>query len=163
MDTAGLDALYTQYHRELGLYLFSLCRTKAAAEDLLQETFLKAFLSLPPGHPNVRAWLYRVAHNLWVDHQRKNARLMQTEPEQESGPGPEELLFSKETKKALYRALSQMEERSREVLVLQYFSGLSQKEIAGVLGIRADHARVLASRARRELKQRMEEEGYDLP
>lgn len=163
METAILEALYKQYHRELGLYLLSLCKSRAAAEDLMQETFLKAFLSLPPGHPNVRAWLYRVAHNLWVDHQRKNARLVHSEPPQQPGPGPEETLFLEEQRRALYRALSQMEERGREVLLLRYFAGLSQKEIAGVLGIRPDHARVLASRARKELKQRMEAQGYDIP
>ena len=165
MEKNALDLLYQEYHRELELYLISLCGSHALAEDLLQEIFLKALLSLPPGHPNVRAWLYQVGRNLYFDHRKKNGRLVSgtEQTESEKLENPEEQLLRDEQSRALYRALARMEERKKEVLILQYFAGLSQKEISGVLGIRPDYVRVLVCRAKKELKREMEAEGYDVP
>ena len=55
MDKGLLQELYQRYERELYLYLFSLCGNRSLAEDLLQETFLKALLSLSDAHTNMRA------------------------------------------------------------------------------------------------------------
>ena len=62
MDRRLLEQLYRAYYRELYLYIFSFCKNPALAEDLLQETFLKAILSLPDSHTNMRAWLYRTLY-----------------------------------------------------------------------------------------------------
>ena len=53
MEQDVIQALYEAYGQELYLYLYSLCWQKAAAEDLLQDTFLKAMLSLPRGHGKI--------------------------------------------------------------------------------------------------------------
>ena len=74
MDGQVLLRLYEAYGRELFLYLYSLCKSRETAEDLMQETFVKALLSLPDGHANVRAWLYMVARNLYYDMCRKRKR-----------------------------------------------------------------------------------------
>lgn len=166
MESELLEQLYRRYHRELYLYLFSLCRSAALAEDLVQETFLKALLALPDGHPNLRAWLYLVARNLYFSHCRREKHRAAEElpdsiPSQEEGP-PEQLLAGEQAR-VLYRALSGLEVRRREVLLLQYFAGLSQREIAGILHLTPEHVRVLAHRARRELKQQLEANGYDIP
>ena len=71
MDGQVLLRLYEAYGRELFLYLYSLCKSRETAEDLMQETFVKALLSLPDGHANVRAWLYMVARNLYYDMCRR--------------------------------------------------------------------------------------------
>ena len=70
MDGQVLLRLYEAYGRELFLYLYSLCKSRETAEDLMQETFVKALLSLPDGHANVRAWLYMVARNLYYDMEK---------------------------------------------------------------------------------------------
>ena len=57
MDNELFMKLYGAYQKELYLYLYSLCRNRHQAEDLLHETFLKALLALPDGHTNMRAWL----------------------------------------------------------------------------------------------------------
>ena len=61
----------------------------------------------------------------------------------------------------MFRGINQLSPNKREVLQLQYFGGLSQKEIAGVLGLTPANVRVLALRAKRELKCFLEENGYD--
>ena len=71
MDEKLLRELYKKYYRELYLYLYSLCKSKELAEDILQETFLKAILSLHYSHTNMRAWLYLVARNLYFNHSKK--------------------------------------------------------------------------------------------
>ena len=57
--------------------------------------------------------------------------------------------------------MGRLEPRRREVLTLQYYGGLSQKEIAALLHMSHENVRVLSLRARRELKKWMEEDGYD--
>ena len=66
MEQKLLTLVYEKYHRELYLYIYSLSRNHHIAEDLTQETFLKALLSLPEEHGNIRAWLYMVARNLFL-------------------------------------------------------------------------------------------------
>ena len=164
MEPKSLEFVFRQYQKELWLYLYSLCKNAALADDHLQETFLKALLSLPNSHTNVRAWLYMVGRNLYFDGLKKEKRLtLQEDMSREADKTcVEEKLIENETNRALYKNLSGLDVKKREILTLYYFSGLSQKEIARILNLRPDYVRVLALRAKRELKQRMEAEGYDL-
>ena len=161
-----LAELYRRYRRELYLYLYSLCGSAPLAEDLLQETFLKALLSLSESHSNMRAWLYLVGRNLCFNYCRKEKLKVSLEALPEpSGGEPQAVLdrlLEDEKKRTLYQALGQLKQKKREVLVLQYFGGLSQKEIAAILQISPENVRVLACRARRELKIYLEVRGYDL-
>ena len=164
MDGAVLNELYVRYHRALYLYVYSLCQDEALAQDLVQETFLKALLSLPESHGNLRAWLYLVARNLYFNHRKRAGREVPADRAEtaEAGEGPLEALLTDERTRLLYEALGRLEERKREVLQMQYFGGLSQKEIAAVLRLNPEHVRVLSYRGRREIRQWMEEHGYDL-
>lgn len=74
MEEKMIKQLYHQYGKELFLYLYSMCQQKELAEDLLQETFLKAILALPEYHTNMRAWLYKVARNLFYNLYKRNRR-----------------------------------------------------------------------------------------
>ncbi len=161
-----LCRLYEQYQREVYLYLYAMSRNKDIAEDLLQETFLKALLALPENHENFRAWLYMVARNLYFNYRKKEKRVLQMqeapEARQIEQEHPVEKLIRSERNRLLYQTLSGLEEKKREVLTLRYFGGLSQMEIASVMHLTPENVRVLAYRARQELKQRMEESGCDL-
>lgn len=164
MEPDVLQICYQRYQRELYLYLCELSGSPPLAEDLLQETFLKALLSLPDHHANIRAWLYMVARNLYFD-QRKHEKHWDGLPVKEptdGGDGPLEELLQNERHRTLYQALTQLEGRKREVLELQYFSGLSQREIGAILQMKPEYVRVLAHRARQDLRNWMEGHGYDL-
>ena len=165
MEPDILQELYERYQRELYLYLCSLSGSEAIAEDLLQETFLKALLSLPDGHENVRAWLYMVARNLYFDQWKHDKRAQSPLPEQWASEtdGPLEELLRDEAQRLLYQGLSTLEPRKREVLQLQYFGGFSQREISRLLHLKPEHVRVLAHRAKAELRKWMEVHGYDIP
>lgn len=159
-----LGRLYEFYSREIYLYLYSMCRDSGQAEDLMQECFLRAILSLSDEHGNMRAWLYIVARNLWIDELRcakEGVPLDELSETASDGPEPLAQYLRTEKHRLLMEKLTTLEPRRREVLSLQYFSGLSQKEIAALLGLSHENVRVLSLRARRELKQKLEEDGYD--
>ena len=166
MEKDILRQLYQKYRKEIHLYLYSLCRNESLAEDLLQETFLKALLSLPDGHTNMRAWLYLVARNLFFNYyQKEKAKVPFEEAEQLQDAGTKEALeeiLKEEKNKILYLAMNSLEQRKREILLMQYFGGLSQKEIAAILKMTPENVRVLSYRAKRELRAYMEENNYDL-
>lgn len=160
MHGDALKLVYEQYSREIYLYLLSLCGNKATAEDLMQETFVKALLSLPDSHSNARAWLYTVARNLFLDMARR-ARFESPGLEADgpdSAAAPEELMIEKQENERLGAALSRLDVRKREVIALRYFSELSFEEIASVMGLKPENVRVLAHRAKKELKALLEDE-----
>lgn len=171
MDNQILQQLYLAYGRELRLYLNSLCANPSMAEDLLQETFIKAILSMPGQHPNMRAWLYTVARNLCftamrrerkVVPSRETERLLEEVGKGEAGQGIVEDMIRRERNKSLYSAMEQLSPQKREILQLQYFGGMPLKECAHLMGISAENARVLSHRARRELKAILKEADYDI-
>lgn len=162
MEQKLLTLVYEKYHRELYLYIYSLSRNHHIAEDLTQETFLKALLSLPEEHGNIRAWLYMVARNLFLNYRKKASRNVSLEEEMKRSDEEKDLLanmIENERKLQLYQALKKLDMKKREILLLQYFGDLSQKEIAAVLHITPENVRVLAYRAKKELKKYMEQQG----
>ncbi len=167
MDKELLNILYHRYSREIYLYLYSLSSDAALSEDLLQETFLKALLSLSDSHTNVRAWLYVVARNLYFNTFKKEKGKVSLEEMQRKDDEGENTLFDEimqdENRRILYEAVNSLEPKKREVLQMQYFGNLSQKEIAAILHITPENVRVLSYRARRELKSYLEAKNYDIP
>ena len=105
-----------------------------------------------------------MARNLALDHLRRARGPEPPLPESQAddSPGPLEQLLEDERRRLLYQALSHLEPRKREILELQYFSGLSQREIGALLDLKPEYVRVLALRARRDLRIWMEERDYDL-
>ena len=162
VDNQILLKLYSLYQKEIYLYLYSLCGDRHLAEDLLHETFLKALLALPDGHGNMRAWLYMVARNLFYNQQKKKSReiLMDEQMyplEEKTEKGLPEKIFEEEDRRMLYQAIRRLDIKKREIIQMQYFGGMTQKEIAAVLHITLENVRVLAYRARKELKKYLEE------
>lgn len=161
MDGRLLAELYEKYREEILLYVYSLCHSMEAAEDITQEVFVKAILSLSDHHENFRAWLYMVARNLTYNYSRKNKNKAKAVEELKQGPAFEadisEKVVMKEQYRELYEAIGKLNENYREILILQYFGNMQLKEVAEVLGISHGNARALAHRARSKLKQLVEE------
>ncbi len=161
MDGRLLAELYEKYREEILLYVYSLCHSMEAAEDITQEVFVKAILSLSDHHENFRAWLYMVARNLTYNYSRKNKNKAKAVEELKQGSAFEadisEKVVMKEQYKELYEAIGKLNENYREILILQYFGNMQLKEVAEVLGISHGNARALAHRARSKLKQLVEE------
>ena len=168
LEEKMIKQLYHQYGKELFLYLYSMCQQKELAEDLLQETFLKAILALPEYHTNMRAWLYKVARNLFYNLYKRNRweicdeEYLKKISKLEVDEFLEEYISKQETR-ILYTAMQKLSPVKREVLELQYFGQMPLKEIANVLQLSQENVRVLSHRAKKDLKKLMEVEGYEVP
>ena len=174
MDKDMLRQFYRRYADEIYLYLYSLCKSRETAEDLMQEVFLKALLSLPDQNENLRAWLYKVARTACFNELRNRKRELQSEHiEDISASARESLqenssdnlvdeLIRSEQRRFLYEAMLKLPDRQREILELFYFSELSIKEIAEIMRLTSQNVRVLAYRAKKKLREYMEVKGYEL-
>ena len=123
-----LENLYLRHYRELYVYVYAMCGQKALTEDILQETFLKAFTVLKDSHTNMRAWLYLVARNLCFNAMKKESRTESLEnsgqePENgcKSGRNPLEEIIGNEEKNRLWRALLSLDSPGKEILIMQNF------------------------------------------
>lgn len=170
MENDVLAVVYRTYSREIYLYLYGLSHNRQLSEDLMQETFVKALITVETADTGIRAWLYKVARNLYFNTYRKDKRLIiglenagnKVEIREEIEESPLSKLLTTEREEALYKALNKLEGKKREVLLLQYFSGLSGKDIAKLLDITTENVRILAFRGKKELKLYLEEAGYEI-
>ena len=118
MDEKLLRELYKKYYKELYLYLYSLCKNRELSEDILQETFLKAILSLKDNHTNMRAWLYTVARNLYFNYSKKEKHQNDYDEISElatDGTEVIEKIIKIEENRLLYKAMQSIDRRKREV------------------------------------------------
>ena len=106
-----------------------------------------------------------VARNLYLNHQKRekfSASCDEIQYQEDlSGDSLLAKMIWSEDYKLLFRGINQLSPNKREILQLRYFSGLSQTEIAAILGLTPANVRVLALRAKRDLKCFLEENGYD--
>jgi RNA polymerase sigma-70 factor (ECF subfamily) len=126
--------LFDQLRDRLFRYLLGFSLSVADSEDILQETFLALFLHLQCGKSrhNLRGWLFRVAHNLALKHQRSRRASESLSDAIHPALNPEELFETNETHGRLIAVMGTLPEQSRCCLYLRA-EGLRYREIAEVL------------------------------
>jgi RNA polymerase sigma-70 factor (ECF subfamily) len=142
-DKKAACELLKIYYADVFAYLRRLCGNNQDAEDLTQQTFLKAWSSLGgfEGRSKFSTWIYRIAHNIYLDWLRKNAGSMQAHPEKwwqdcrDENPDPFANLAERQLAQRLYQAVDQFDEDKKHVVHLHYYQGLSLRETAKVLNI----------------------------
>jgi RNA polymerase sigma-70 factor, ECF subfamily len=161
MDKNTLDDLYKLYMADVYHYLLYLCKDKYMAEDLLQDTFYRAYLYLEDCPPhNVKPWLFKVAYNAFIDTQRKNKRSSPMNSEIlnsiEDPKTTEKELLLKEQLSLVQSVMKNMPEKQKEALKHCVFKGLSYKEASEIMGVSMSHIKILVFRARQTLKDNIE-------
>ncbi len=166
-DDRFVRALYDEHGAVLTSYVAAITHDHQAAEDIVQETILRAWRRAgrlaADGRP-LRPWLMRVARNLAIDRQRraKTAREQAPSGELEGIAGVES--FDRELDRwQLTDALGQLSLAHREVLVELYFRGRSVAESANVLGIPPGTVKSRSYYALRALRLILEERGWSAP
>ena len=156
-------SIYEQFYRPLYLYALSLCRNRDDAEDLVQTTFLKAFLSYEEGG-SIRYWLTKVLQNEYYNLFQRRKRLVSEAGyplDQVPDPKQEEALLAQliaeEQKRYLFQAVMELNLTAKEVMLSSVYFGLSDEEIGRQLELTTDNVRKIRSRARKQLVQKMEE------
>jgi RNA polymerase sigma-70 factor, ECF subfamily len=162
MDSDAIAKLYTAYSRQVYLYILSLCGNNHMAEDIMQEAFVKAMLSLECSQGNVQGWLFRVCRNLWIDSLRKSKHFSPVELDKLYAEDPSsdvlQSIIQTEESRRMYKTIISMRHSFREVLILYYYLELPQNKISEVLNISNGAVRTLLYRARKELKTLMEDD-----
>ena len=138
-NEAKLASLYEEYYDKIARYAYVHTGDRTEAEDIAGEVFLKALESLKSykerGIP-MQAWLFRIAHNLVVDHLRKTAKrkIVPLDNVQiEADVDPVTAAEKNIELERMNRAMEQLTREQREVLRLRFFSGLTSKEAGSVL------------------------------
>jgi RNA polymerase sigma factor (sigma-70 family) len=126
------------------------------AEDVAQETFIKAWRFAPrwrPGQARFDTWLHRVALNLCYDRLRRRRQVPADLPDQvDPGPAPDRNLHARDVGRRVDASLSALPPRQREAIVLCHYQEMSNIEAALVMHISVDALESLLSRARRALR-----------
>jgi RNA polymerase sigma-70 factor (ECF subfamily) len=152
-DKEAFQELILEYQQRVFSLAFQILGSKADAEDVTQESFVKAYLSLKNfrGDSSFYTWMYRIVRNMAIDHKRKRRRIDRGEnefdasrdyPEAEGvmhGAVPrsaEEQLATRQDLVRLDEAVKNLSEAHRAVLMLREVDGLSYEEIAKVLGLK---------------------------
>lgn len=160
MKSDVIDLLYRKYYNDALLYTLSLCRNRDLAEDIVSTAFFKALQSADDDISNFKAWLLTVCRNEFYDYCRKHKYNSDEEIPEETASDEEDLsskIIRQEEYRALYKAISLLPEQQREAVTLFYFSGLSVKEAAEIMGKTEANMKVILMRARENLKAKLEE------
>jgi RNA polymerase sigma-70 factor, ECF subfamily len=139
-DTETFAALYERTFPRVYAYVASLLRDRAAAEDVTAQAFERAYrkqAGYKPRRGSREAWLFGIARNAALDELRRRKRRarLETEPADDVAPDADEaveLALQRETVRA---ALGVLDGRERDLLALKFSAGLSNAEIARVLGV----------------------------
>lgn len=140
-DGRAVEQLYDFHHPAILRYLWARLGDQALAEDLTGEVFLRMVAALPGYRPQTapfRAWLYRIARNLLVDHVRQAGRrpavpLEAAAAQPDAGADIAALVEHRLTQAQLHQALGRLDDAQREVVTLRFLAGLSLNETAAAL------------------------------
>jgi len=141
---AAFEVIFDRYRRSLYAYALGMLRERADAEDVVQESFFELLVNVRRIKPQkgVSGWLYRVARNRTIDILRRRQRERSADTSGTEAYGtrvtpapmtPEEASIRDEQFTQLQQAIEGLPRKERELLVLRFYSGLSFKQIAGIV------------------------------
>jgi RNA polymerase sigma-70 factor (ECF subfamily) len=143
MTTEELELAFKAHAGELRSFLYRQLRNTETAADLAQETYLR-MLRQPPRKPvlNLRSFIFRVAHNLAIDHARSRGTRDQHDQGmaylyEVTGESPElfDVVASQRELESLGEALQRLSAQCQQIFLLCRLQGLPHKEVAGQLGV----------------------------
>ena len=165
-DVNAYEELVTAYDKNVYNLALRMVRNEEDAADMAQEAFIKAYNSLSNfrGDSKFSVWLYRIVSNVCLDFLRKQGKRSTVSLSVEDSDGedaqldipdetqsPHQLLERKLTREAVRRALDELPEEHRQILLLREIQGLSYEEIAQALSLEAGTVKSRIFRARKKL------------
>ncbi len=169
-DSDAFRLLVEQHSRVIFRLAFRMTGNEQDAEDVVQETFLRAYRRLADyeARASFSTWLYRIASNYALDlirmrkrHEEKRERassenhdVLQSIPE--AGPGPDRIVYGSQVKDRVNAALDELSVQERTAFVLRHFEGLSIDEIGRALGTGTNATKHSIFRAVQKLRRSLE-------
>ena len=167
-EMQAFDRLIGRYQGTIAALLFRFCPQRADLEDLVQETFVRAFRGLHAWRQEkpFEHWLKRIAINVGRDFWRRSNRIQKIiDPDAaerlETMPDRTMSSYPENTERA-QRLLARLGPDDRLLLTLQYLDEMPLTEVAELLGWSHTKTRVRSFRARRKLRRILEANGYSL-
>lgn len=141
-DQRSFEELIERFRRSVFAFFYRLTWDRSTAEDLTQETFLRAYRGAPTFKPGRQfsPWLFGIAAHLWKEHRRRSTREQGhlVEAEVSAIPQADDPVLSLEAREAeeiVRKELNQLPHDDQVVLLLRHYEGLSYQEIGDALGI----------------------------
>lgn len=165
-ETEMYRLLVERYHEKIFILVRGFVHQTEDAEDVTQETFMQAFVSLGSfnGRSEFSTWLYRIGINSAYDFIRKRKRksIVEFYTEKISAltdflstsktENPQTIMSGKETEEIIYKEIDNLPANQKTALILSRLDGLSQKEIAEIMSLSVQAVDSLVQRAKRQLK-----------
>jgi RNA polymerase sigma factor (sigma-70 family) len=143
-DHSAIEVLINRHRSKVYTYILLTIKNQQLAEDLFQETFIKVIQSLRGGkykdNGKFLSWVIRIAHNLIIDHFRKEKQLNAISNDDTvvdlfnskklSEDNIEELIINNQIRLEIRTLINELPDDQREVVLLRHYGGLSFKEIA---------------------------------
>ncbi len=148
-SNTAFDVLLNRHKDNVYSYIYFIVRNTELAEDIFQETFVKAIVTIKQGryteNGKFRAWISRIAHNLIIDNfrQEKNEQMVSNDEfevdlfnNQKFSDGTiEDELVKTQILADVKKLIEYLPDNQKEVLILRYYQDLSFKEIADITGV----------------------------
>jgi RNA polymerase sigma-70 factor (ECF subfamily) len=169
-DANAFDTLITRYSNDIYSLLYRLTENEEEARDLTQDTFLSAIKSVKNfrGEANLKTWLYRIAINesrnrfRWWKRRKADVTISLDEDENplsekihSTSENPEMATLRREREVLLRKALQELPENFKEVVILRDIEGLSYEEIANLLQTNVGTIKSRIARGREELRKKL--------
>lgn len=168
-DREAFDVLFGRWAAPLLRYLNRMVRDLAAAEELVQEVFLRVYRSRERYSPDARfsTWLYRIATNVALNEVRRpryraihhSADADEATPIRAVDPAPDEVAHARRFRERVDAELARLPDKQRAALWLATVEGLSYAEVAEALEVSEQAVKALVHRARTALAARFPERG----
>ena len=175
-NNKAFDILLNRHKDRLYSYIYFIVRSRDVAEDIFQETFVKAIVTLQQGKYNsdgkFSAWLTRIAHNLEIDQFRleRNENVISNDESEVdlfnnsaySEGTIESRMVNQQVLKDVRRLIDLLPDNQREVVYMRYYQALSFKEIAAITGVSINTALGRVRYAIMNLRRMAEEKNISL-
>ncbi len=167
MRLKAFENLYQEYYNQIYGFLYRMCADAGVAEDLTQETFLQAYTSFHRfrGECEVFTWLAAIAKHTYFKYLKKNklhldaANLeLVVDSYCEGMDGPEEYVHKQYVEKAVRNVLENIPKKYRDVVLLRIYAELPFSQIALILKISENSAKVIYFRAKKLLMEVLKNE-----
>jgi RNA polymerase sigma-70 factor (ECF subfamily) len=173
-DESAFDYLVQKYRRPIVNFMYRMAHNAAAAEDLAQEVFLRAYRSRSSYEASAKftTWLYRIATNLAINHardtrhERPETTVSLDEPDEETGTtldiadkslSAEENIVRRERLMAIRQKVQALPERQRMAVVMHKYQQMDYKQIAEVLKLSESATKSLLFRAYETLREQLKD------
>lgn len=162
-ETEAFESIYNAFIDQIYRYIYY--RTdREDALDLTETVFLKVWENVSSykcGRKYFSAWIYRIAHNVVVDHYRLNKESVELSyeiPDENRESHPINRTEKSLNNQVLMKAISKLKKKYQQIIILKYINELDNREIARIMRRTEGNLRILKFRALRALRQIMEDE-----